>query len=113
MDITESLWRVLFCSVETILAKTYLDIVWPREPGSTIKRDEIKSCLQTSIAVKRTELYNYLAAKKMMRDFSSELQKGPEAAQHRIFAETEFQSRMSEILKFQLEPFQKGYYLSL
>jgi len=46
--IIEQIWRILFCKVEAIFAQMYLDIIWPREPGHAIHRDEIKSYIQTT-----------------------------------------------------------------
>jgi hypothetical protein len=45
---TEAIWRVLFCMVEPVVAQTYLEIIWPREPGSAISRNEIRSYVQTT-----------------------------------------------------------------
>lgn len=43
IKIIEDVWRVLFCMVEPQVARIYLEMIWPREPGSEISRDEIKS----------------------------------------------------------------------
>jgi hypothetical protein len=45
---TEAIWRVLFCMVEPVVAQIYLDIIWPREPGSAITRNEIRSYVETT-----------------------------------------------------------------
>lgn len=44
----EAIWRVLFCMVEPVVAQTYLEIIWPREPGSAIHRNEIRSYVETT-----------------------------------------------------------------
>jgi hypothetical protein len=45
---TEAIWRVLFCLVERVVSQTYLEIIWPREPGSVINRNEIRSYVETT-----------------------------------------------------------------
>lgn len=44
----EAIWRILFCMVEPVVAQTYLEIIWPREPGSVITRNEIRSYVETT-----------------------------------------------------------------
>jgi len=44
--IISSIWRILFCSIEPIIARTYLEIIWPREPGSQIQRSEIRNYVE-------------------------------------------------------------------
>jgi hypothetical protein len=55
-DLIEQIWRVMFCTVEPLVAQVYLDVVWPREPGSSIQRDQIKGYLQTVFAQQSQEL---------------------------------------------------------
>lgn len=47
-QIIEAVWRTIYFGVEPILGKTYLDIIWPREPGSAIGTAEIKNYVRTS-----------------------------------------------------------------
>jgi len=42
------IWRVLFCSGEPIVSRIYLDMIWPREPGSQIMRSEIRNYIETA-----------------------------------------------------------------
>ncbi|MDO8722814.1 MAG: hypothetical protein Q7J31_11435 [Syntrophales bacterium] len=58
--IIEQIWRVLFCKVEVIFAQMYLDVIWPREPGHAIHRDEIKSYIQTTFPQQSKMLYEML-----------------------------------------------------
>jgi hypothetical protein len=44
----EAIWRILFCMVEPVVSKAYLEIIWPREPGSIITRNEIRSYVETT-----------------------------------------------------------------
>src|SRR5262245_50448993 len=30
----ENIWRILFCVAEPLVARVYLEMIWPREPGS-------------------------------------------------------------------------------
>lgn len=46
--LVEALWRTIYFGVEPILGRTYLDIVWPREPGSVIGTGEIKNYVRTT-----------------------------------------------------------------
>lgn len=50
----------------------------------------------------------YLAAEKLRNDYDPQKQKGPEAAEIRAFAEIKLEDALSEIIRYQLEPFQKG-----
>lgn len=52
----EQLWRVLFCTVEPIVAKTYLELIWPREPGTSMDRNEVKSYIQTTFSQESDKL---------------------------------------------------------
>lgn len=53
---TEAIWRVLFCMVEPVVAQTYLEIIWPREPGSAITRNEIRSYVETAFKQESSKL---------------------------------------------------------
>jgi hypothetical protein len=55
-ELVEKIWRILFCVSEPLIAKIYLEIVWPQEPGSPIKRDHIKSYIQTTFSQKSDKL---------------------------------------------------------
>lgn len=55
-SITEKVWRVLFCQIEPIVAQIYKELIWPREPGSTIDRNEIMSYIETAFEQESTEL---------------------------------------------------------
>jgi len=57
---TEQLWRILFCKIESIFAQIYLEMIWPREPGQSIERDEIKSYIQTTFPQQSKKLYEVL-----------------------------------------------------
>jgi len=46
--LVEAIWRTVYFGVEPILGKTYLDIIWPREPGSVISTAEIKNYVRTT-----------------------------------------------------------------
>jgi len=50
----------------------------------------------------------FLAAEKLRDDFDPQKQKGPEAAHTRAFAEKECDDVLLKIIRYQLEPFQKG-----
>lgn len=56
MKTVEEIWRVLFCMVEPVVARTYLEIIWPRDPGSAIDRNEIKSYVQTTFSQESRKL---------------------------------------------------------
>ena len=63
----------------------------------------------TSLSEKlRDVCCTYLAAEKLRNDYDPQKQKGPEAAEIRAFAEVKFDDALSNILQYQLEPFQKG-----
>lgn len=50
----------------------------------------------------------FLAAEKLRDDFDPQKQKGPDAVQTRAFAEKECDDHLLKIIRYQLEPFQKG-----
>jgi energy-coupling factor transporter ATP-binding protein EcfA2 len=50
----------------------------------------------------------YLAAQEMIKEYDPKKQKGPEAAAHRSYAETEYDDAMATIIRYLIEPFQKG-----
>jgi hypothetical protein len=52
----EHVWRVLFCLTEPLVAQVYLDLIWPREPGSSISRDEMKSYIETAFQQESAKL---------------------------------------------------------
>lgn len=52
----ENIWRILFCIAESLVAKVYLDIIWPREPGSEIQRTEIRSYTESTFPQKSVDL---------------------------------------------------------
>jgi len=56
-EILEMIWRVLFCKVEPLFAKIYLDLVWPRDPGSSMRRDDVKSYIETAFPQQSKMLY--------------------------------------------------------
>jgi hypothetical protein len=56
----EQVWRVLFCQVEILFAQTYLDLVWPRDPGSSLRRDEVRSYIETTFPQQSKMLYKRL-----------------------------------------------------
>jgi hypothetical protein len=56
----ENVWRVLFCKVEALFAQTYLELVWPRDPGSSLQRDEIRSYIETAFSKQSKKLYERL-----------------------------------------------------
>ena len=56
MKTVEEILRVLFCMVEPVVARTYLEIIWPRDPGSAIDRNEIRSYVQTTFAQESRKL---------------------------------------------------------
>jgi hypothetical protein len=58
----EDIWRVLFCQIEELFGKTFLDIIWPRDPGSTINRNELRSYVQTTFPQESDKLYQRLSA---------------------------------------------------
>ena len=55
-DIIEQIWRVLFCMVEPLIAQIYLELIWPREPGSSINRNEIRSYIETAFQQQSAKL---------------------------------------------------------
>ena len=56
----EQVWRVLFCQIEILFAQTYLDLVWPRDPGSSLRRDEVRSYIETTFSQQSKKLYTRL-----------------------------------------------------
>jgi len=56
----EKIWRIIFCKVEILFAQTYLELIWPREPGSSLQRDEVKSYIQTGFPQQSKMLYTRL-----------------------------------------------------
>jgi len=59
-EIIEQIWRILFCKVEAIFSQIYLDLIWPREAGRSISRNEIRSYIQTSFPQQSKMLYEVL-----------------------------------------------------
>lgn len=60
VETLEKVWRVLFCRIEMLFAKTYLELVWPREPGTSLQRDEVKSYIETVFSKQSNKLYERL-----------------------------------------------------
>lgn len=56
----EKVWRVLFCQVEILFAQMYLDLVWPRDPGTSLRRDEVRSYTETTFPQQSKMLYTRL-----------------------------------------------------
>jgi hypothetical protein len=50
----------------------------------------------------------YLAAKEMIKEYDPKKQQGPEAASHRSYAESKFDDALTTIIRYLIEPFQKG-----
>lgn len=42
INIIEQIWRIFFYITEPLVGQVYLQMVWPREPGTYIKRIDIK-----------------------------------------------------------------------
>jgi len=59
-ETVEKVWRVLFCRIECLFAQTYLELVWPRAPGSSLQRDEVKSYIETAFSKQSKKLYERL-----------------------------------------------------
>jgi len=59
-DTIEQIWRILYCKVEAIFSQMYLDLIWPREPGHSISRNEIRSYIQTTFPQQSKMLYEML-----------------------------------------------------
>ena len=55
-NIIEQIWRVLFCMAEPLVAQIYLEMIWPREPGTSINRSEIRSYIETSFQQQSAKL---------------------------------------------------------
>jgi hypothetical protein len=58
VKIIDSIWRILFCMVEPTVARTYLDIIWPREPGAVIHRMEIRNYIDSTFQQQSKKLNN-------------------------------------------------------
>ena len=56
IDIIEQIWRVLFCMAEPLVAQVYLEMIWPREPGASISRTEIRSYIETAFQQQSAKL---------------------------------------------------------
>ncbi|GEM_PF-1694133 len=56
IELVEQFWRILFCMAEPLIAKVYLEVIWPREPGSSIQRDQIKSYIQATFSQQSDKL---------------------------------------------------------
>ena len=56
INIIEQIWRVLFCMAEPLVAQVYLEMIWPREPSSSINRNEIRSYIETAFQQQSTKL---------------------------------------------------------
>ena len=60
VETLEKVWRVLFCRIEILFAQTYLELVWPRDPGTSLSRDEVKSYIETGFPQQSKTLYERL-----------------------------------------------------
>ena len=60
VETLEKVWRILFCRIEFLFAKTYLELVWPRDPGTSLSRDEVKSYIETGFPQQSKTLYERL-----------------------------------------------------
>jgi hypothetical protein len=58
----EKIWRILFCMIEPLVGRTYVDLIWPREPGSLIERNDIKSYTETAYSQFGKKLSQRLAS---------------------------------------------------
>ena len=77
-------------------------------PGSLLdSRTVVVEAAELSEKVKDMVI-TYLAAKQLMKDYAPDRQRGPDAAQIRAFAETTHADALADVLRYQLEPFQKG-----
>jgi len=56
----ENIWRILFCIAEPLVAQVYLDMIWPREPGSDMQRNEIRSYTESAFPQQSEKLYERL-----------------------------------------------------
>jgi hypothetical protein len=56
INVIEQIWRILFCIAEPLLAQIYLEMIWPREPGATIDRTEIRSYIETAFQQQSAKL---------------------------------------------------------
>ncbi|MFX0196228.1 MAG: hypothetical protein ACFFCW_08910, partial [Candidatus Hodarchaeota archaeon] len=56
MNIIEQVWRVLFYMAEPLVAQVYLELIWPRVPGSSISRVEIRSYIETAFQQQSAKL---------------------------------------------------------
>ncbi|OQB75412.1 MAG: hypothetical protein BWX92_02642 [Deltaproteobacteria bacterium ADurb.Bin135] len=92
---------------------THFRLVYVLNKGASITGSLLDS---RSVVVEAAELsekvkdmvITYLAAKQLMKDYGPDKQKGPDAMQIRAFAETTHADALADILRYQLEPFQKG-----
>ncbi|HUT70864.1 MAG TPA: hypothetical protein VMW89_09325 [Desulfatiglandales bacterium] len=55
-NVIEQIWRVLFCMTEPLVAQIYLEMIWPREPGASINRVEIRSYIETAFQQQSAKL---------------------------------------------------------
>jgi hypothetical protein len=46
--VIESIWRILFCLAEPIVSRIYLEMLWPREPGSQLLRSEMRNYIEAT-----------------------------------------------------------------
>lgn len=106
----EAIWRILFCMVEPVVSQTYLEIIWPRDPGSIIIRNEIRSYVETGFKHESRKLNTRLV--KCLRQAGYVLPQGKDhlivvgfceleepliLATHLLFAKTPKTIKISEI----------------
>ena len=56
INVIEQIWQVLFCTAEPMVAQVYLEMIWPREPGASINRVEIRSYIETAFQQQSAKL---------------------------------------------------------
>lgn len=61
-NIIEQIWRVLFCMTEPLIAQIYLEMIWPREPGTSINRAEIRGYIETAFQQQSAKLNQRIVA---------------------------------------------------
>ncbi len=92
---------------------THFRLVYVLNKGASIPGSLLDSRIVVVEAAELSEkvkdmVITYLAAKQLMKDYGPDKQKGPDAAQIRAFAESTHADALADILRYQLEPFQKG-----
>ncbi|MBC8466650.1 MAG: hypothetical protein H8D55_02310 [Deltaproteobacteria bacterium] len=62
ISIIEQIWRVLFCMAEPLVAQVFLEMIWPREPGTFINRTEIRSYIETAFQQQSAKLHQRIVS---------------------------------------------------